>query len=72
MFTNNIKKNVVKSYIWSIALNDAESCKLRKVEQKCVESFEIWCWRRKEGIGPILREMKYYIESRRKGISYIQ
>jgi hypothetical protein len=35
----------VKSYIWSIALYGAETWPLRKLDQKYLESFEMWCWR---------------------------
>ena len=34
----------------SIALYGAESWTLRKVDQKCLESFKFWCWRRMEKI----------------------
>ena len=37
-------------YIWSIALYGAETWTLRAVDEKQVESFEMWCWRRKEKI----------------------
>jgi hypothetical protein len=40
----NLRKKLVKCYIWSIALYGAESWTLRKVDQKYLESFEIWCW----------------------------
>jgi hypothetical protein len=33
-------------YIWSIALYDAETWTLRKVDQKHLENFEGWCCRR--------------------------
>ena len=36
----------MKCYIWSIALCGAETWTLRKVDQKYLESFEMWCWRR--------------------------
>jgi len=29
-------------------LYGAESCKLRNLDQKYVESFDMWCWRRTE------------------------
>jgi len=38
----------VKCYIWSIALNGAETWTLRAVDQKRLESSRMWCWRRKE------------------------
>jgi hypothetical protein len=46
----NLRKNLVKCYTWSIALYGAETWTLWKVDQKCMESFEIWCWRRMEKI----------------------
>jgi hypothetical protein len=54
IFTNklhlNLRKKLVKCYIWSIALYGAETWTLRKVDQKYLESFEMWCWRRMEKI----------------------
>jgi len=43
-----LRKKLVKCYIWSIALYDAETGTLRTVDQKQLESFEIWRWRRME------------------------
>jgi hypothetical protein len=40
----------VKCYIWSTALYGAETWRLRAVDQKHLESFEMWCWRSKENI----------------------
>jgi hypothetical protein len=40
----------VKCYIWSIALYGAETWTLRAVDQKHLESFKMWCWRRMEKI----------------------
>jgi len=40
----------VKCYVWSIALYGAETWTLRAVDQKHLESFEMWCWRRMEKI----------------------
>ena len=50
--TMNLKfsKKQVKCYIWSIALYGAEIWTLRAVDQKQLESFEMWCWRRVENI----------------------
>jgi hypothetical protein len=69
----NLRKKLVKFYIWSIALYGAEMWTLRKVDQKYLESFEMWCWRRMEMISWTnrVRNEKYYTESRRCGISYI-
>jgi hypothetical protein len=44
----NLRKKLVKCYIWNIALYGAETWTLRKVDQKYLESFEMWCWRRME------------------------
>ncbi|PNF21801.1 hypothetical protein B7P43_G08461 [Cryptotermes secundus] len=46
----NLRKKLVKCYIWSIALYGTETWTLRAVVQKHLESFEIWCWRRMEKI----------------------
>jgi hypothetical protein len=43
-----LRKKLVKCYIWSIALCWAETLTLRAVDQKHLESFEMWCWRRME------------------------
>jgi len=45
-----LRKKLVKCYIWSIALYGAKIWMLRVVDQKCLESFEVWCWRRMEKI----------------------
>jgi hypothetical protein len=46
----NLRKKLAKCYIWSVALYGAESWILRKVDQKYLESFLMWCWRRLEKI----------------------
>jgi len=45
-----LRKKLVKCYIWSIDLYGAETWTLRAVDQKHLESFEMWCWRRMEKI----------------------
>jgi len=45
-----LRKNLVKCYIWSTALYGAETWTLQAVDQKHLESFEMWCWRRMEKI----------------------
>jgi hypothetical protein len=45
-----LRKKLVKCYVWSIALYGAEAWTLRAVDQKHLESFEMWCWRRMEKI----------------------
>jgi hypothetical protein len=46
----NLRKKLVKCYIWSIALYGAETWTLRKIDRKYLESFEMWCWRIMEKI----------------------
>jgi hypothetical protein len=55
-------------------LCDAETLTLRKVGLKYLESSEMSCWRRRENIRwtNCVRKIKYYIESRGRGVSYIQ
>jgi len=44
-----LRNKLLKCYIWSIALYGAETGTVRAVDQKQLESFEMWCWRgRKE------------------------
>jgi hypothetical protein len=54
LFTNTLdlelRKKLVKCYIWSIVLYGAETWTLWKLDRKCLESFEMWCWRRMEKI----------------------
>jgi hypothetical protein len=39
----NLRKKLVKYYIWSTALHGAETWMIHTVEQKYLESFEMWC-----------------------------
>ena len=54
LFTNTLdlklRKKLVKCYIWSIALYGAETWTLWAVDQKHLESFEMWCRKRMEKI----------------------
>jgi hypothetical protein len=45
-----LRKKLVKCYIWSIALYGAGTWTIRTVDQKHLESFEIGCWKRMEKI----------------------
>jgi len=38
-----LRKKLLKCYIWSITLHDAETWTLRKVAQKYLGSFVMWC-----------------------------
>jgi hypothetical protein len=42
----NLRKKIVKCYIWNTALCGAENRTLRQVDQKYLGSLEMWCWRR--------------------------
>jgi hypothetical protein len=46
----NLRKKLVKCYILSMAFYGAETWTLRVADQKYLESFEMWRWRRKEKI----------------------
>jgi len=46
----NLRKRLVRCYVWGIALYGAETWTLRATDQKHLESFEMWCWRRMEKI----------------------
>jgi hypothetical protein len=45
-----LRKKLVKCYIWSRALYGAETGTLRAADQKHLEGFEMWCWRRMKKI----------------------
>jgi hypothetical protein len=45
-----LRKKLVNCYIWSIALYAAETWTLRAVDQKHLECFNMWFWRRMEKI----------------------
>jgi hypothetical protein len=45
-----LRKKLVKCYIWSIALYGAETWTLQTVDEKHLDTFEMWCWRRMEKI----------------------
>jgi hypothetical protein len=46
----NLRKKLIKCYIWSMSLYRAETWTLRAADQKYLESFEMWCLRRMEMI----------------------
>jgi hypothetical protein len=45
-----LRKKLINWYIWSIDFYGAETWTLRAVDQKHLESFEMWCWRMMEKI----------------------
>jgi len=46
----NLRKKLIKCYIWIMAFYGAETRTLRAADQKYLESFEMWCWRTMEKI----------------------
>ena len=46
----NLRKKLVTCYVWSMVLYSAQTWTLRAIDQKRLESFEMWCWRRMEKI----------------------
>ena len=45
-----MKKKIVKTVIWSVALYCAETWSLRKEDISRIEALEMWIWRRIERI----------------------
>jgi hypothetical protein len=67
----------VKGYIWSIALYGAETWTLQAVDEKHLESFDMWCWKirwtdrlRNEDLESRSRRVSYmkYVNGRRTGL----
>jgi len=46
----NLRKKLIKCFTWSMALYGAETWRLRAADQKYLESFEMWSWRRMEKV----------------------
>ena len=46
----NVRKKLVKCYVWSTALFGADTWTLGKVDQKYLECFEMWYWRKMEKV----------------------
>jgi hypothetical protein len=68
-----MRRKLVKRYISTIALYDAETWTLRAVDQKHQESVEMLCWRRMEKISWADRvRNEDVLESRSRGISYMK
>ena len=45
-----LRKRLVKCFVWSEVLYGAETWTLRRNEQKRLEAFEMWVWRRMESV----------------------
>ena len=50
IFCRLLEKELVKSFEWSVALYGARTRTLRRNEQKRLEAFEMWIWRRMERV----------------------
>ena len=70
----NLRKKLVKCYIWSMALYGAETWTLQAADKKYLESFQMWCWRRMEKISwtDHVRNEEVLLESMSRGISYMK
>ena len=69
----NLRKKLIKCYIWSMAFYGAETWTLRAADQKYLESFEMWCWRWMEKISwtdHVRNEEVLLTDSISRGISY--
>jgi hypothetical protein len=73
-FDVNLRKKLVKCYIWNIALYGAETWTLRKIDQKYLEDFEMWCWRRKEIIWTdrVMSEILHIVKEERNILKTIK
>jgi hypothetical protein len=68
----NLRKKLVKHYIWSITSYGTEMWILQKVDQKYLESFEMWCWKRMEKISWIDHVRKEEVSHRVKDMNILQ
>ena len=48
--SEEVKKKIVKTVIWSVALYSVETWSLRKEDVRRIEALEMWIWRRMERI----------------------
>jgi hypothetical protein len=44
----NIRRKLVKGYIWNIDFYIFQTLTLRKVDKKWLKSLDMWCWRKME------------------------
>ena len=45
-----LRKRLVKCFVWSVALYGAETRTLQRNEQKRLEAFKMWIWKRMERV----------------------
>lgn len=41
-----LRKQLIKTLVWSIALYGSETWVIGEIERKKIEAFEMWCWRK--------------------------
>ena len=59
-----LKKRLVKSLVWSVALYGCESWTLRKEEERKIEVFEMWVWRRMLRVSWIDRKTNIWVREK--------
>jgi hypothetical protein len=69
-----LRKKLVKCYIWSVGLYGAEIGTVWGVDQKQLESFEMWCWGRmeKNSWTDRVRNEEVLLRVKSRGISYMK
>jgi len=60
----DLKKQLVRSLIWSTALYASESWALKKYDEKLVTAFEMWVWRRMLRISWTERKTNTWIQEK--------
>jgi hypothetical protein len=60
-----LRKKLVKCYIWSVALYGAGTGAVGAVDRKQLGRFEMWCWRRMEKISLTDRVRNEEVKGRR-------
>ena len=56
------RKRLVKCFEWSVSLYGTEICALRRNEQKQLETFEMWRWRRMKRVLERVGERRTMLE----------
>ena len=46
----DLRKRLVKSFVWSVLLYGSETWMMRKRNKNSIEALEMWIWKRMEGI----------------------
>jgi hypothetical protein len=68
----NLKQELLKCYIWSIALCGDEMLTLGKLDQKHRKSFELLCWKLMEKVSWTVRNEEVLPRVKEEKISYVQ